>query len=221
MTDGNPDDHGVDVLIRFHETMGFLSKSAAAFDAGDHSEALRLATAVRTLTYDEGYGDSVLTQLGVKDRVQWRSFYVPFGFDVPPDTPMFGTALYGHVMGGDGHSIMPLDLGAEGRTVPYSEWWTVEPVIQFGDGHNTRAQLVLGLANQDGGTHVDLKGKHLTALRSGSPTVVVEGRDVEAVEQRALQRNLLHVQMRAVASEVLHTINRAIDERVIRLDGAT
>lgn len=199
------------VLIRYRENLGFLLKSAAAFDAGDHAEALRMATAVRTLSYDAGQGDSILTQIGTKPRMRWRSFYVPFALEVPEGASVFGSSLHGTVQSADGPTRFgPLDFGADGRQVSYEEWWAGEPVVEFGEGHVSRRQLTLGLANQDGGAHVDLTGSHITALFAGSPKFAREDRiELEAGEQLALQRDLLQIQMRTIATEVLHSIRNA------------
>lgn len=208
-----------DLMIRFKENMGFLIGSARAFDAGDHAEALRLATVVRTLSYDDGRGDSILTQIGAKPKMRWRSYYAPFGLDVPDDTPMFGSSLYGMAFAADGSAhLEPLDFGGEGRHVSYDDWWVGEPVVEFGDSHITRRQLVLGLANQDGGAHVDLSGSHITALFAGSPTFTrVDGKMAEGTEHRALLRDMLQIQMRTVANEVFHSIKNAADGGLIEL----
>ena len=200
-----------DVLVRFSDIRGHLVKSARDFDSGDHSEALRMALAVRTLSYDEGRGRSVLTQLGAKPDMVWRSFYVPFGLDIPPGTPTFSSSLHGLHVAADGSSYLePLDFGQEGRFVSYNSWWTAEPVVQFGEGNITRKQLVLGLANQDGGGHVDLAGHHISTLFAASPTFLSrDGAALHGSAQRASQRDLLQIQMRTVASEVLHSIENA------------
>lgn len=199
------------VMIRYRENLGFLMKSAAAFDAGDHAEALRLATAVRTLSYDDGRGDSILTQIGAKPRMEWRSFHAPFALGVSEGASVFGSSLHGTIYSGDGSTRFgPLDFGPDGRQVSYEDWWAGEPVVEFGEGHVSRRQLTLGLANQDGGAHVDLTGSYITALFAGSPNFAREDEvELQAEEQLALQRDLLQIQMRTIASEVLHSITNA------------
>jgi hypothetical protein len=109
-----------------------------------------------------------------------------------------------------GVTLEPLDFGAEGRSVSYDDWWNVEPVVGFGDGHITRRQLVLGLTNQDGGAHVDLDGSHITVLFAASPKLAREdGAELPDAVQLAFQRDLLQIQMRTVANEVLHSIANA------------
>ncbi|WP_056310714.1 hypothetical protein [Microbacterium sp. Leaf159] len=196
------------LTVRYRENLGFLAKSAKAFDCGDHAEALRMATAIRTLSYDEGRGSSILMQMGAKSGMQWRSFYIPFASEMPPGTHAFGSSLHGLAFGEGGSMfLMPLDFGPDGRKVSYEDWWAGEPVVQFSDGHVTRKQLVLGLANQDGGAHVDLPGRHITSLFESSPTFVRENHaELQGEDQVAHQRDLLHVQMRTVANEVLHSL---------------
>ncbi|WP_146069817.1 hypothetical protein [Cryobacterium sp. M15] len=211
MNSGRDERERIQLKIRYRENLGFLVKSAHAFDSGDHSEASRMATAVRTLTYDGGNGRSILAQIEAKPRIKWRSFYTPFAFEAEEETRMIGSSLHGSVIEPNGFSHEEhLDFGAEGRSVSYDEWWQVEPVVEFGDGHTTRQQLVLGLANQDGGAHVDLDGKHITALLAASPRLAQnDGADVPEEMQLAFQRDLLQIQMRTVANEVLHSITNA------------
>lgn len=206
------------VMVRYRENLGFLARSAQAFDAGDHAEALRLATTVRNLSYDEGYGDSILKQIGAKPAMLWQSSYVPFAMEVPEGTPIAGVSLYGIALAADGSTYLePLDFGPDGREVSYDDWWAVEPVVQFGDSQITRRQLVLGLANQDGGAHVDLTGNHIAALFAASPELVRPGGGpLEDAEQLAFQRDLLQVQMRTVANEVHHSITNAERAGLIR-----
>jgi len=208
-----------DVMIRFKENMGFLISSARAFDSGDHAEALRLAAVVRTLSYDEGRGHSILTQLGAKPKMLWRSYYTPFGLDIPEGTPVFGSSLHSVAFAADGSSYLePVDFGGEGRQMSYDEWWVGEPVVEFGEGHITRRQLVLGLVNQDGGAHVDLAGDHITALFAGSPTFLrPDGTEMEGAEQRLFQRDVLQIEMRTVANELFHSIRNAAHAGLIRL----
>jgi hypothetical protein len=53
------------------EQLGFLASSAAEYDAGTESEAKRLATTIRVLVHDTSRSRSVLTHLGVRDRLPW------------------------------------------------------------------------------------------------------------------------------------------------------
>lgn len=200
-----------EVMIRFRENLGFLVTSARHFDSGVHAEALRLAMTVRNLSYEGGQGDSILTQIGAKPGMRWQSYYTPFAMEVPEGTPVFGSSLYGMVFAADGStSLEPLDFGPNGRQVSYDDWWTGEPVIEVGEDRFTRKQLVLGLANQDGGGHVDLTGDKISALFANSPKFLREdGTEFQGVEQRALQRDLLQTQMRTVANEVFHSIRNA------------
>ncbi|MBF4635787.1 hypothetical protein ITJ38_15350 [Agreia pratensis] len=127
------------------------------------------------------------------------------------DTPAYGSSLFGLVWGqNDSQSLEPLDFGPDGRTASYEAWWIEEPVIEFGARHITRRQLVLGLANQDGGAHVDLHGKHISELRESSPTFLDEtGEALPYNAQTFRQRELLHIQMRAVTAEFMHSISNS------------
>jgi hypothetical protein len=49
-----------DAVEALREQLGFLRRSGEAFDAGDTSEAKRVAVAVRVLVWDKGRNRSVL-----------------------------------------------------------------------------------------------------------------------------------------------------------------
>lgn len=129
----------------------FLRASAGAFDRGANGEAKRLALAVRVLVHDTGRSKSLLGLLGLKEK------------------PFLDTAerVDAHHMGSHAGLVM-MALGAQGRDyvamldqasrsewVPFDQWWHT-PV--FVDDHRaalTREDIVLTVADQDGGAHVD------------------------------------------------------------------
>lgn len=56
-----------DLQRRMNEHLGYIRKSADAFDAGDESEARRIAVSIRVLVRDTKNMTSLLTQLGKKN----------------------------------------------------------------------------------------------------------------------------------------------------------
>lgn len=53
------------------EQRRFLTVSCAAFDAGDHAEAKRIATCLRALLEEQGPGQALLAELGTRDQIGW------------------------------------------------------------------------------------------------------------------------------------------------------
>jgi len=141
------------------EQVGFILASADAFHRGRQSEAKRMAAAIRLLVHDTGRSRSLLSQLAIKNRIL---FYDTAG---SVSDPRLASALNlaGFVLtvGPDGPEAFwtpDLDPGPNEEDCsvrPFHSWWT-RPVIK--DNHRvffSRKAIVLGVADQDGGAHVD------------------------------------------------------------------
>lgn len=140
----------------------FLQKSAAAYDGGDHDEALRLSIDLRALLH---YGQQrpLLYELGLLKRLQ----YVDSSsrLDQPPGII---------VDSGGGLTILQIEVGADGiasrgvtvprcygpqpeslRTKSYGPWWKSDLVVtsETGDLHS-RMFVVTEMANTEA-AHTD------------------------------------------------------------------
>jgi hypothetical protein len=60
-----------DLVAHLKDQVGFLRASGAAYDAGQHSEAKRLASTIRLLVHDTSRSTSLLRQLEVKDALRF------------------------------------------------------------------------------------------------------------------------------------------------------
>jgi hypothetical protein len=148
-----------DFVGQYREQLGFLRKSARDYDEGDEPEAKRLAVAIRNLVHDSGHVTSVLTHLGLKERMPFRDTAPAYP---PPGVVEISAGLcYFHLtMGtpGDVEFRPALDTSPEDRAHPaacFSDWW-LRPVLADTRGNAfSRHDLVLGVANQDGGAHID------------------------------------------------------------------
>ncbi|MFH1140294.1 MAG: hypothetical protein V1724_01180, partial [Chloroflexota bacterium] len=147
-------------------------------------EAKRLATTIRVLVHDTKSMRSLLGQLNMKDSIQIHSTAHPFNpMNLLPHQGLVmmrveaaegaGAAVTFTLLGEDEpYADAPLDKprakmtyiprcsGPEGSgpkptKSPFNKWWG-EVVIKDKDGRRfTRRDLVLGLADKEGGTHVD------------------------------------------------------------------
>lgn len=137
------------------EQIRFLRSSAAAFDAGDDAFAKPMATIVRVLCHDRGSTVSLLTQLNLKG--------IPFhntASDHHPDSLLPTIALVNQHLsstGGKSGHLAPLD----NRPAPYirktsfDDWWGAVILDDAKGSRLRRSDLVLRMANKDGGAHVD------------------------------------------------------------------
>jgi len=135
------------------EHLQFLESSAKAFDAGCDGEAKRLAVSIRVLLHDTQSSHSLLGQLNQKDI----DFY-DTSFDYDPDNLATHGGLVAISMGPKGTQYVAMLDNLPMEAIPqlkFEEWWN-KPVFVDQERHQlTRKQLVLAIANQDGGAHVD------------------------------------------------------------------
>ena len=143
----------------------FLVKGAAAYDAGYHEEAIRLAGHIRVLVHD-GKWPSLLTVLGLRERLRYKDT-ANYPDELPNATFVVGggngLVMVRQAFGGpDGvhmDFLAPLDFAVpfrENADAPFAQWWT-RPCIPIDQGAMSRSELVLAVANTDGHAHLDAK----------------------------------------------------------------
>jgi hypothetical protein len=187
-----------------------LRRSADAYDRGDESEAQRLAVVIRNVVHDTRTSVSLLTHLGMKGAVHFLDT-VPPQPEVPPGAiVLFDTGLVAIRAGlpsGDVRFAPRLgDLGELERWADFATWWT-RPVLNDQEGHRfSRQDFVLGVANQDGGAHIDatLRPGYAALTRGGSFGVLLQSTDGE---MRPQGRSLAFACVRQIAHELDATLS--------------
>lgn len=143
--------------------VGFLQKSARAFDEGDETEAIRLAVTIRVLVHNSKTSTSLLKQLGVQHQLK---FVDTAPFPPEPTTPgalvkRFDGGLAYMQMNGEGAKFCaPLDDNPPEPSYgpqPFRTWWNRQVIEDLLRERFTRAEVVLFLANKSGGAHIDPK----------------------------------------------------------------
>jgi hypothetical protein len=129
------------------EHLQFIKASAHSFDAGFEGEAKRLAVSARVLLHDTAQSHSLMGQLG-----------------------LLGIPFYSTV--GSSHQLLQMRLSTSGSSyhvplddrpphmltwVSFDDWWSGIVFDDMKGNTLTRKQLVLALANKEGGAHIDLK----------------------------------------------------------------
>ena len=139
------------------EQVAFLRNSAASYDAGFAGEAKRLAVVARVLLHDTATSHSLLGLLGLKPGMT----FIDTGDAYDPNQivgSFHGLALVS--LGSDGarfvpRCVVPPRPGLAHIWKPFDDWWK-QVVIVDGKGESfARRDLVLNLANKEGGAHVD------------------------------------------------------------------
>lgn len=140
-----------DLKVHLREQVVFLETSAAAFDAGLEGEAKRIAGVIRTLVHDtNGRTKSLLGQLG-KKAIQ----YLDTAHDIVPGNYVSSHALVCISIGNGPIQYKAMLGGRASKYVDFVTWWD-RPIFKDSYGcEMTRGKLILTMAEQDGGVHVD------------------------------------------------------------------
>lgn len=184
------------------EQVSFLEASCAAFDSGFYGEIKRLAVSVRLLVHDTKNSTSLLTLTNRKEVLFFDSA------DSYDDANLVGhSSLVQFRIGRNGAKPRPhLDDVLEPRDTNFESWWNGVVLVDAQRNEFSRRDIVLSLANKDGGAHVDHKiDEAYYNLRrnnaQGWITVDEAGHEVPAEDN-------VPATMRQIAHEVLRTLNR-------------
>jgi hypothetical protein len=140
---------------RLRDQYRFLQRSAAAFDSGEHAEAVRLATSLRVLLH-EGQGSCLLRQLHLIKRLRFLDTAVR---PEPGQRIVAGGGLVilKMVYGPSSGATVEAPLDRRPPTNPdlrFSAWWRDAVIRGSDDQLHTREFLVREMANTEG-AHVD------------------------------------------------------------------
>jgi hypothetical protein len=145
---------------KLDEHLKLMSVLSECYDGGNDIIALSIATAIRVLVHDTKASTSLLTHLGRK-TVQ----YLSTNFRDSKETVHLGLVRRINVGVNDGAGgeakYWPLcderyfpAPKQNFRFVTFDEWWS-ERVFENHKSYLTRKDLVLSIANKDGGAHFD------------------------------------------------------------------
>jgi hypothetical protein len=152
----------------------FLKKSCRDYDAGDEAEFSNIALSLRILFHKTRMSTPLIEQAGVND------FNVPsYSISIDPTELMdihplsllrIENGTMRHVPRLANTSMVPQNL-------PYREWWEQEVLRGPSRVVFTRKSLVLYVADQDGGAHVDatLDKPYHDLKNTGSTGIVFHG----------------------------------------------
>lgn len=143
------------LLERLGELRHLLRKSVADLCAGDLAEAVRIATAIRVMVHETGSSKPLLKQI-VPNYLDLQIRDWP---DAKPEPGPPGThaiiALHVPVsMNITEHGVSKSGLKWR-PLINVGRWWARPSLILPNMGSMSRKEVVLGLANREGGAHVD------------------------------------------------------------------
>jgi hypothetical protein len=179
-----------------------LAASCRSYDEGNKWEALRLASATYTLVHDYGKIRSILSQLGIKDKMKFLSS----GHHVGPKVvgrvnPLVTLELQVDRPSEYGPRFQTVETPV--RQVSFGQWWERDIIIKDGSAELTRKRLVFVLRNQEGGAHFDDEVRdpaYVSLARSSNALVIRLGHEPQLVFAVELAT------MRQVAWELTKTL---------------
>ncbi len=182
------------------EQLRFIEKSAQLYDVGNHAEAKRIATALRILFHNKGRSKSLLVQLGF-DCLQYQDS----AGDMPPGNMLTECPLLLMSVGGSKDYEPMLDNGPPFPPTPrtMSAWWNQTVFIDDQRRTFSRKDIVLSVADQDGGAHVDPElneGYHRLSRENSLAWTV------ESPSGRRAAQNPIPAALRQLAYEVLKSL---------------
>lgn len=185
------------------EQIQFLYTSVNQFDSGMEAESKRMAVAARVLLYDSSYSMSILKQLDIKDDVLFMSSahqYIPVNL-----VSYLGLIGIESSIGEGKYTpfCKTQDPHESKKWVKLDDWWN-ELVIDDKSHKFTRKDIVLILANTDGGAHVDPTSfdEYDNLIYDNSLGWCYFDDD----EVYALDNNAAYVTMRQIAHEIIHSL---------------
>lgn len=210
-----------DHLDHLVEQLSFLDDSCAAYDEGKRAESKRLATTVRVLLHDTSASTSLLTHLGVKDKIKWADGivyeYLKNLIEEQEKGNQGSMSLLTTVKLGAGFlenydlvQHVPVfeiqELGK--RWTPFDYWWTTNRIVDEEFNPLSRKQIVLWIANTDGGAHI---GKMAATYRAISRESSM-GITLSKLEGKSkADDSPLPAAMRQIAEEVRFSVRKQLD----------
>ncbi|MDD5338385.1 MAG: hypothetical protein PHG35_03115 [Dehalococcoidales bacterium] len=143
-----------EIIKSLKEQLEMLSKSCERFDRGDELEAKNIAIRLRIIWYNKGQSKGLASQLNLDEEVVDTSFCVPRAIFTDKDTPSDEKRLF--TMGGRRVYSPVFDDGPGGTAkVPFFHWWNGNVIKDINKNQFTRKDVILEVADTDGGAHVD------------------------------------------------------------------
>ncbi|GAG01241.1 unnamed protein product [marine sediment metagenome] len=141
------------------DQIAFMKLSANSYDNGFEDEAKRLAVIIRVLLHDTSNSTSLLTQLN-KKNIRFHDYSLPYN---PNNVIPYNGLTMMRLSAAEGASyVAPLNGGPPTRSktkkLAFNVWWNNMFVIKDKSGNTfSREDLVLNIADTDGGAHIDPK----------------------------------------------------------------
>ena len=198
-----------DLKKELADQLQLLRHSCQAFDAGLEAVGKHISLSLRVLLHHQGQSRALLEQLGYRSGP-----FLDSAGPLNPNNLLTECNLVLMRVSGAKASYLPLVCIGGGpippRPIPFLSWWE-DPVLKDNQGRFfSRRELVLHIADTDGGVHVDpgLDAAYMALSRHNSLGWMFGDGKIES----ALEGRLELACMRQIAHELLCTIHQFVPE---------
>ncbi|MCP4456966.1 MAG: hypothetical protein GY816_02905 [Cytophagales bacterium] len=182
-------------------------------------EAKRLALIIRILLHDTSSSKSLLNHLDIKDQIKYYNTASPNDGRLHSMTGMSGvrgsnsSQYFGLVAKfNTGNSLVAVPLFNQNlkkwydgyQRLCFTDWWSKNKIMAVGGFEHTREDLVLNVANKDGGAHINKDGtlpEEYHVSKSSDLSLNING------IQTSFERNVVYASIAQIAWEVLNSID--------------
>ena len=194
----------IELKAELREQLALLRHACQAYDSGLEAIAKHISVSLRVLLHLHGQSRALLDQLGLR-----QGRYADTAGPLSPTNLLPECNLIGGRIGGTVGRYLPLVAMGGGpfppRLIAFVDWWN-EPVLKDNRGNKLcRREIVLNVANTDGGGHVDptLDSAYMNVSReNGLGWTFSDGRIESAFEGRSELACI-----RQIAHELLLTLH--------------
>jgi hypothetical protein len=194
-----------------NEQLSLLAHACQSFDNGLESIAKHIALSLRVLLHQHGQSQSLLEQLGLRSKR-----FMDTAFDLNPRNLLTECPLtIMQLSAGEAKylSLCQAGGGPRGfRWVTFPEWWNNSIIKDDKGRFFNRRQLILNVANTDGGGHVDptLDEDYMDLSRNNSLGWVITQGDIQKPFPPPVMACI-----RQIAHELLETLRVKADSVIV------
>lgn len=150
-----------DLINQLKYCLNNLVLDAREYDNGNFQAIRRSSATIRMLFHDSRTSHSILNQISDKEKFRLLNTFI-YDKEIPA---YFSGVLFVQLVTGEAtykkiyNTFVPDNLLAmkQKKEIPFKQWWEGS-VYNLGDKTNfSRKDIILTMANQDGGAHVDPK----------------------------------------------------------------
>lgn len=199
-----------DLMVELSDQIRLLIHACDSFDAGLNAIGKHIALSLRVLLHQHGQSHALLQQLDLRSKR-----FLDTAGPLNPNNLLTDCPLCLMGVGGGRDRYLPLCARGGGplgeRWIPFEEWWN-NPVVKDNKGRRfNRRELILNVANTDGGAHVDpaLDEAYADLSRNNSLGWIIAEGDV----QRPFPPPTMAC-IRQIAHEVLRTLERKLGGKI-------